>query len=94
LNSGIPGRSASELCDLWAHRLPDDAHEELSKVMRQATPDGVTKIFSEHARPGHAIIVVAGDAASVGPLLQPFGEVKIVDPTQNFARVRTLPPKG
>jgi predicted Zn-dependent peptidase len=91
---GRPGESASEIVELWANRLPDDAPDELAKAMRDATPEAVTKAFSEHVRAGHAIVVVVGDAAATGPLLQPFGEVKVVDPTRGFARVRTLPQKS
>ena len=34
---------------------------------------------------------VAGDAAVIGPMLSHFGEVKVVDPTRDFARERTIP---
>lgn len=93
LNAGIPGRSAEEIANLWAARLPDEAPEELARAVRQATPESVGKSFGEVVRP-RPIIVVAGDSSEVGPLLQAFGEVKVVDPTRSFARVRTLPSKG
>jgi predicted Zn-dependent peptidase len=89
-----PGASTAEIVQLWANRLPDDAPDTLAKAMREATPEAVTKAFSEHGRAGHAIVVVVGDAAVTGPLLQRFGEVKIVDPTRGFARVRTLRQKS
>jgi len=91
LESGVPGREADMLCDAWVHKESDDAEEERAKAIRQTTPDSVRKAFAEHVRPGHFIIVVAGDAAQVGAALQPFGEVKVVDPTRNFARIKTLP---
>ncbi|UQA58333.1 M16 family metallopeptidase [Polyangium aurulentum] len=91
---GRPGASASDIVQLWANRLPDDAPDTLAKAMRDATPEAVTRAFSEHVRVGHAIVVVVGDAARTGPLLQPFGEVKVVDPTRGFTRVRTLPQKS
>lgn len=94
VDMGRPGESAAEIVDLWANRLPDDAPDTLAKAMREATPEAVTKAFSEHVRAGHAVVVAVGDAAAAGPLLQPFGEVKVVDPTRGFARVRTLPQKS
>ncbi len=90
LNSGMPGRTANEFTESWAHKQSDDAQEELMKSIRQATPDSVRKVFAEHVREGHFIVVVSGDATSVGPMLQSFGEVKVVDPTKNFARIKTL----
>ena len=36
------------------------------------------------------MLVVAGDAAVIGPMLSHFGQVKVVDPTRNFERIRTI----
>ncbi len=91
VNAGRPGRRADELCDLWSRNLPDEALDERAVAMRSTSPEAATKVFAEHVRPGHAVIVVSGDAANVGPILQRFGEVKVVDPTRRFARTRTLP---
>jgi len=93
VNAGMPGQSANEIVDLWVQRLPDEAPEEFSRAVRQATPEAMSRVVAEYARPSHAVIVVAGDATKIGPELQAFGEVKVVDPTQGFHRVRTLPAK-
>ena len=89
--SSAPGHDADELCDLWLEKRPDEAPSELLRAMRECTPVAATKIFSEHVRKDHLIIVVSGDSAILGPLLQPFGEIKVVDPTRHFTRSRTLP---
>jgi zinc protease len=94
IESGVPGRTADSLCNTWVHKQGDDAPDELAKAIRKATPESTQKAFAEYVRQGHAIVVVAGDAASVGPALQAFGEVKVVDPTRNFARIKTLPGTG
>jgi len=91
LDRGVPRYAGQELCDAWARKQSDDAADELDKAVRKATADDVRKGFAEFVRQGHMIVVVAGDAASIGPALQKFGEVKVVDPTKNFARIRTLP---
>lgn len=90
LDRGVPRYAANELCDAWASRLSDEAADEFDKAVRRATPDEVRKGFAEYMRQGHTIIVVAGDANAIGPALQKFGEVKVVDPTKNFTRTKTL----
>jgi predicted Zn-dependent peptidase len=91
IEHGRPRYAAAELCESWAHKQSDDAADELDKAIRRVGPDEVRRSFAEYARLGHTVIVVAGDAASIGSQLQSFGEVKVVDPTRNFARIRTLP---
>ncbi len=91
MDRGHPRHSVDELCDSWAHKQSDDATDELDKAIRRVGPDEVRRGFAEYARPGHVVVVVAGDASSIGSALQSFGEVKVVDPTRNFARIKTLP---
>lgn len=91
MDRGHPRNAIAELFESWAHKQSEDAADELDKSIRRVGPDEVRRGFAEFARPGHLIVVVAGDAASVGPTLQSFGEVKVVDPTKNFARTKTLP---
>jgi zinc protease len=40
------------------------------------------------------VVVAAGDAQAIGGMLSHFGEVKVVDPTRGFERVRTIPMNG
>lgn len=92
ITRGHPRFAATELCDFWVHKQSDDSADELDKLIRKTNALEVRKAFAEHVREGHLIVVVAGDAASIGSALQVFGEVKVVDPTKNFARIKTLPP--
>lgn len=85
-----PGRPANLLIGLRANGLPDDFSSNLSKNLLAVTPLSVAKVASEHLRPGHEIIVAAGDAEIIGPMLSHFGEVKVVDPTQHFRRIKTI----
>lgn len=39
----------------------------------------------------HALIVVAGDADTIGPELAKFGEVTVVDPEKDFKTIKTIP---
>jgi zinc protease len=92
ISRGHPRYAATELCEFWVHKQSDDSADELDKVIRKVSAAEARKAFSESIREGHLIIAVAGDASSIGSSLQVFGEVKVVDPTKNFARVKTLPP--
>ncbi len=86
-----PASLAFELEHLHLQGLPDDHHDHYRKELFEITGAFASKAISDHVKPGHEIIVVAGDAAIVGPMLAHFGEVKVVDPTRDFARERTLP---
>jgi zinc protease len=85
------GEVADEVLRLHLLGLPDDHDERYRKELAEITPPLALRAASEHLRVGHEVIVVAGDAAVVGPMLSHFGEVKVVDATRDFARVRTIP---
>ncbi|MFT3775022.1 MAG: pitrilysin family protein [Minicystis sp.] len=85
------GAVTNELVSLRVHGLPDDYDDAYRKEIGEITGPLALKAASDHLRPGHEVIVVAGDAAIIGPMLSHFGEVKVVDPTRDFARVRTIP---
>jgi predicted Zn-dependent peptidase len=85
------GALAGELARLRTLGLPDDHHEALRKELGEITPALALKAAGEAFRAGHEIIVVSGDAAILGPVLARFGEVKVVDPARDFARIRTIP---
>ncbi len=86
-----PQYLVEELAESWVQRQSEDSNAELERAVLKATPDDARKAFAEFARPGHWTIVVSGDSNSIGSELQRFGEVKVVDPTQNFNRIKTLP---
>ncbi len=85
------GAVADELVKLRLLGLADDYDDGYRKELRQVTPTAAGAIAAEHAREGHAVVVVAGDADKIGPMMAHFGEVKVLDPTKGFERVRTIP---
>jgi hypothetical protein len=85
------GAVGGELAHLRVMGLPDDHDDAYRKELRDITAPLALKAASEAIRPGHAIIVVAGDAKIIGPMLSHFGDVKVVDPTHDFERVQTIP---
>jgi len=85
------GAVADELSHLRLLGLPDDYDDTYQKELGEITAPLALKAASDHLRAGREIIVVAGDAAVVGPMLSHFGEVKVVDPTRDFARIRSIP---
>lgn len=70
--------------------LPDDALEGYAKALAEVTAPLALKSGSEALRPGHQIVVVAGDAQAIGGMLSHFGDVKVLDPAKGFERSRTL----
>lgn len=85
------GAVGAELAHLRVMGLPDDYDDAYRKELRDITAPLALKAASEAVRPGHEVIVVAGDAKIIGPMLSHFGEVKVVDPTRDFQRVNTIP---
>jgi zinc protease len=87
------GAVADEIVHLEVMDLPEDHEDALRRQLADVTPALVLKAASERIHPGSEVIVVAGDAAVVGPMLSHFGDVKVLDPTREFARERTIPMK-
>ena len=85
------GAVAERIAQLRLLDLPDDHDSGLRKELRDMTPALAGKVAGEYVRPDHVIVAVAGDAAVINPMLSRFGEVKVVDPTRELERVRTLP---
>lgn len=85
------GAVSGELAHLRLMGLPDDHDDAYRKELRDITAPLALKAAGEAIRPGHQVVVVAGDAKIIGPMLSHFGDVKVVDPTRDFARVQTLP---
>lgn len=71
--------------------LPEGALNVYRKDLLGATPSTVGAVATEAFRGAPRVIVVAGDAAVIGPMLSRFGEVRVVDPKQGFAPMRTIP---
>jgi zinc protease len=85
------GAVADEVVSLRTLGLPDDYYDGYRRELREVTPPLAARAAAAHLRHTQALVVVAGDADQIGPLLSRFGEVKVVDPVRNFERVRTIP---
>ncbi len=86
----IAGRLPQILVSLKANGLPNEHWGAFLKETLSVTPLSVSKAAAEYLRPGHEVIVAAGDAEIIGPMLSHFGEVKVVDPTEHFRRIKTI----
>lgn len=71
--------------------LPEGALNVYPRDLLGATPSAVGAVAAEALRGVPPVIVVAGDAAVIGPMLSRFGDVRVVDPKQGFALMRTIP---
>lgn len=85
------GSVADMVVSLDVLGLPDDYYDTYRKALGAVTAADAEKVAAEHVRDGHAIVVVAGDAATIAPMLAHFGEVTIVDPQKGFEREKTVP---
>ncbi len=85
------GGAASELGRLKALGLPDEHLDAFGKELMNVTPALVNKAGGDHMRKGRAVLVAVGPAASIGPMLARFGEVRVVDATRGFERIKTIP---
>jgi zinc protease len=85
--------SARDLADHWAAAfaldLPDDDLETLAGELAR-TAGGDLEAALARLLAGRPILAVWGDADVIDASLLPFGDVKVVDPTRGFARLRTL----
>ncbi len=84
------GALASELAKNHTLGLPDDTPAQFRKQVRAVTAADAAKMAASHVRATNAVLVVAGDAKIIGPMLSHFGEVKVVDPTKGFAPKETI----
>jgi len=71
--------------------LPDDYWDVYRAALRAVTTADTDTQAVKVFTPGHALIIVAGDADVVAGPLARFGEVTVVDPEQDFRVLRTLP---
>jgi zinc protease len=84
------GSIADLLAQQSAMRLPDgywDSYRSLVRAVDAAQANAsAQKIF----RPAQSLIVVAGDAETIAPVLARFGDVTVLDPAQEFRTTTTL----
>lgn len=84
------GDIADAIVKLRTLGLPDDYYDTYWRELRAMTPAIASKAAGEYVRAGHEVIVVAGEEQVVGPMLSRFGDVKVVDPTRGFERIRSI----
>lgn len=84
------GALATELVRTKTLGLPDDYATAYSKQIREVSAEAVAKTAALHAHATNAVLVVAGDAKVVGPMLSHFGDVKVVNPMKGFSTTETI----
>jgi predicted Zn-dependent peptidase len=85
------GAVAGMTAKLAVLSLPNDYYDKYRVAVRQATPQQVFETARQYYQTEKGIVVVAGDAERLGPVVSHFGEVTVIDPDKGFAAVRTIP---
>jgi predicted Zn-dependent peptidase len=83
------------IADLLAQQssmgLPDGYWDGYRAAVRATDAAQAGAAAAKIVKPSQCLIVVAGDADVIAPVLVHFGEVTILDPTEEFRAVKTLP---
>jgi predicted Zn-dependent peptidase len=86
------GSVAELVSQLYVLGLPDDYYDEYRAALRELDVSAVSAAAGRRYR-ATPVIVVAGDAATLGPALAEFGPVAVLDPEQGFGLKRSHPKK-
>lgn len=70
--------------------LPDGYWDLYRAALRATDAEQTGASARKTFHPDQALVVVAGDAEAIAPVLSHFGEVTVLDPAQEFHAVRTL----
>jgi predicted Zn-dependent peptidase len=70
--------------------LPDDTYDEYRRAVRELTPEKIAAVAAGYYKKNGAVVVVAGDAATIAKPLTRVAAVKVVDP-ETFTIRQTLP---
>ncbi|HET9954336.1 MAG TPA: pitrilysin family protein [Polyangiaceae bacterium] len=84
------GSLADLTAHLYARSLPDEYYDDLRARWRTLTPAEVGNVAQRYYAKT-PVIVVAGDGATLGPLLAQFGPVSVLDPENGFSLKRSYP---
>jgi zinc protease len=83
------------IADLLAQQssigLPDGYWDSYRTAVRRVDAAQATTSAKRIFRPDQSLIVVAGDADLIAPVLSHFGDVTVVDPLLEFRTTKTLP---
>jgi predicted Zn-dependent peptidase len=87
--------STGTIADLTAHLavlgLSNNYYDEYRKAVRSVDAAAVFEAAKPYFRAGHVLVVVTGDAKSIAKPLTFFGPVQVIDPENEFARMKLLP---
>lgn len=86
------GSVAELTSQLYVLGLPDDYYDVFRKSIGELQLANVSRVATRVYQKT-PVIVVAGDAATLGPALAKFGSVAVVDPEHDFSLKKTYPPK-
>ncbi|MGC4090497.1 MAG: pitrilysin family protein [Polyangiaceae bacterium] len=86
------GSVADLTSQLYVLGLPDDYYDGLRKSLGELALPTVSNV-AQRVYQKTPVIVVAGDAASLGPALAKFGPVTVLDPEHGFGLKKTYPAK-
>jgi predicted Zn-dependent peptidase len=86
------GSVADLVSQLYVFDLPDDYYDDYRSALRGLALQTVSAAAQRRYR-ATPVIVVAGDAAVLGPQLAEFGPVAVLDPEKAFALKRSYPKK-
>ncbi len=70
--------------------LADEAYDEYRRAVRELAPESIAAVASRYYKKNGAIVVVAGDAATIAKPLARIAQVKVVDP-EKFTIRETIP---
>jgi zinc protease len=71
--------------------LPNGYWDSYRSAVRRIDSGEANEAARTAFHPERSLIVVAGDADAIGPVLTHFGDVTVLDPTQEFRASKTLP---
>jgi hypothetical protein len=84
------GSIADLLAQQWSMRLSDGYWDSYRSQVRAVDAGQTNAIAQKIFRPDEDLLVVAGDADAIAPMLVHFGEVTVLDPAQEFRTTKTL----
>jgi predicted Zn-dependent peptidase len=89
-----PPEFADSLARFASLRLEPDTTEKTIDAVRAVTAEQVKTAVGVHVRDGHLVVAVVGDATQIADSMARLGDVAVLDPSQDFARKRTVPAAG
>jgi zinc protease len=70
---------AAHIVSLKLHNLPGNHWDTYRDRINAVTPEQVQQIARQHVRPDQCVVVVAGRADQLQPVLEPYGSITVLD---------------